>query len=202
MAGPRPMANTVQILVKGDFNGKQCLNTFYFKYASVVPPTETDLSQLIDAWILNNQGAFRDCVSTDYKIIEYVAIDLGSVPQTSVSRLISPAAAGTRGGAVSAGNVAVGLKRKTSHRGRSYRGRIEVPAIVNNDVVRDIISSALQALLAILAGKLLDRIGSIGGGQFIPSAGSYKLIQSNPIVAWVFDLVSDSQKTRLLTHGD
>lgn len=202
MPGPRPMANTAQLLVKGDVNGKHVLNTFYFHYTPGLPLPEIALSQLVDDWVTVVSGSFVQCLQQDYKLVELVATDLGALPQTSFARLIQPPITGTRPGAVSPGNVSLGVRRVSAYRGRSYRGRIELPAIEKADVLRDVITSALQAAVTNLAIQALRQLGTANGAPFVPAIGSYKLVGSYPIVAWLFDLVIDSQKTRLLGHGD
>lgn len=202
MAGPRPMALTVQLVVRGERLGQEVINTFYYKYPPGADVGVPQMQALSAWWIANVSNELCACLHQDYQMTELRLVNLGVTPQIGYNRLLSPPLQGQRGDTSAPGNVSVGLRRVSAPRGKSYRGRIELGPISNTNVLRDAILPTLQTFLANLAIKLLLPAAPVGGPAMVPAVGSFKLVASEAITAWVFDLVTDSMKTRLLGHGE
>lgn len=198
---PHPQANTVKVTIVGYQNGSKVINTFFFKYIAGAVPTTTDLTNLCSAFWAHIEPEYMAWPTSRYAINHLEAVDLGHLPQIGVN-YVPPAASGTGGSVSAPGNTSVGLRRTTGGRGKSYRGRIMLPPPDRGDIVDDILQGTKRIHLTNLASLLLDPYPFFGGNVWRPAVGSNRLVGSNAIISWVFDLVADSMKTRLLGHGD
>lgn len=197
---PHPQANTVKVALRGYQNGSEVINTFFFKYIAGVHPTTQQMLDLGAAFWSHIAQEYKAWCTDRWRISDLTMTDLGALPQTGAV-YVPPAGNGTNGTNPMPGNSSLGVRRTTAGKGKSYHGRVMLPppdkgAFVNDLMVGTWITHALN-----LASLLLDAYPYFGGNVFRPAVGSNKLVGSTAIVSWVFDLVADSMKTRLLTHG-
>lgn len=196
-----PIANTVKVVLRGDLNGQQTINTFFYKQAGTLPITIADIDDLLSDFYVNVVPGIQGCVNTAWRGIELTGRDMTSSTGATSAFPLSGSPVGLRTGAVAPGNVSIGVRRRAGQPGRRYRGRIELPAITEGDLDGDTIITTLRNAILNLIVKLLLDFTTSSGKIMQPAVGSSANGTSSLITAWLFDLISDSQKTRLTAHG-
>lgn len=206
-----PVANTAEVKLFYRYEGQQLMNTLYFKKSSAWD-TATLQALADSAW---DHWATSVVIDLNNKLtfVEAQAVDLTTATSGQASHIESLTGSNTSGIALP-GNCAFCIKFTTANRGRSFRGRIYLPGLVQagTDNPGTLPSAYADALLEDVSGVLAAIAIDTGTEHVVVSR--FSGIDSNgkpiprttgiatPVTAVSYtDLNTDSQRKRLPGRG-
>jgi hypothetical protein len=138
--------NTAQLELVYNWGGQQCQNVLH--YLKATPWTAAQLEELAeeaaDLWTVQFPGV----MPTTLSLIEVVATDLSDQFGPSITHGTGLPVAGTNASPSLPNNVALVVTKRTASRGRSFRGRIYHPGLVESQVVGNTVNpSDVTAIL-------------------------------------------------------
>lgn len=188
----RPVHGVTELVIRGEANGSERINTFYFKN-EMGTPSAAQLNQLCLEFFTDVIAFYLACLSTNYRLVSIDARDI-SLPLGAEGHYIPST---TMFGAISsnpeASAVAALLTRETAFTGHSNVGRVYLPEVPANSAVKDVLSSAIVTLLTNLAVRLLHKYV---GNLFTPVVASREHDTFNVIHDWVVRSIIGSQRRR------
>lgn len=201
---PYVPADAVEVDITYLFDGQRCQNVVHYAYDSV--PLPDDMIELgndiIAAW------------DTGMKAWMPVTLSLIEVKLTDLTTQISPSVFATTGLPVAGTNVspalpnsnALVLTKRTALRGRSYRGRIYIPGLIEGQVTANAVSSAYQTNYLNFWNGLRTITTTLNSFEMVVLSkkqnGSW-LAQGilTPVIGFTTDGQVDSQRRRLPGRG-
>lgn len=200
-----PVANTVEVHLRGTSNGQRWENTLYFFNAT--GPDTSNMAQLADDLEDWWTAEIAPHLAEDVALNEIYLVDLTTATSPTVTYTVSPPVQGGASTTQLPNNAAFVISFRTEGRGRSSRGRNYLiglggqsatadPNIVNSTWANNI-QAGYQALLAPLS---VDWTWVIVSRYFNNAPRLLGLTQ--PVTAVIYtDLRIDSQRRRLPGRG-
>lgn len=199
-----PVPGVIQLEAVYNQAGQITENTFYYQAPGT--PTVTDLEELCAAWLVEWDASLQSYIPNETSLINIKATDL----LTNISPVVNWATglplAGIRGANILPHNVTLVFTRRTQFRGRSWRGRIYWPGLVESDVTQSqvqgpFVSAAIGALMT--TNAVTTTLGVWEGvhvsrrqeGQWLTTG------EFSPITTWTSDGTVDSMRRRLPGRG-
>lgn len=196
--------NTAEVVIEGELDGEQAVNTHYAKFASAY--TQDDLNALasaVDDWV---GAVWLPLMPTNYHYTRTVARGLTSeIDMEAEDNTFS--GSGTGGVNSGANNQTLSVKRRSAFTGRGARGRIFVPGIYDGAKADDnhvaagfvtAIETALNGLTDVMGDVdwLAVIVHRVAGGVPLATAVTFTLVE------WVVvNTVIDSMRRRLPGRG-
>lgn len=179
-------------------------NVFYYQAPGTA--TVTDLQELGAAWLGEWSTNIKPYIPAESSLINIKLTDLTTEVSPVVNYATGLPIIGTRGGGLLPTNVTLAFTRRTALRGRSYRGRIYWPGLIEADVTVNTVAptfvsavvtglTALNAVTTSLGIWEAVVVSRVHEGNPRPS-GIF-----TPIVSWSSDGIVDSQRRRLPGRG-
>lgn len=193
-----PVANCSMCKLRWSSQTNLCENTLAFFWSGVAP-TGAELASLAAA-IAGDVGFYFRRAMSDQILFNTVVCTNIHAPGGAQGQYNFPAnTRGQRVGSQDALNVASGIVRRTAFVGRANRGRNSVSGFTEGDVDGNTLGTGLMQLLGDIAVHILVPYLS---NRFLPAVASRVNHIAIPLLsAAVIDNNTDSQKTRLNTHG-
>jgi len=197
-----------QVEVTALMDGQRTQNVLHYKMTGATDYDAAELTALATAIIAYfNQVSVKGLYPSTWQLIEVRAIDLSQQFGFAVSVGAGLPITGTRAGAQLPNNCALVLTKRTSLRGRSFRGRIYFGPLVEADVTGNSVSGAVvTSILGNLAGLLdITDAGAVHHYLQIVSRYTNNSERGTALVTQVSSLTSDgvldSQRRRLPGRG-
>lgn len=135
-----PFSNVAQFNIRADYLSVPIENVLNFRIGTG-PITASNLNDaatiLAEQWVLAMMGNF----TSGYIFREVHAVDLTSATGPIATVTLGAGTAGGNGADNEPGNVAFCLSLRTASRGRSFRGRVFLPAIRSSETTDNHLSS-------------------------------------------------------------
>lgn len=195
-----PVPLTVELKLHGDHEGDPRITVLHYRYgpAGGPNPTVAELQGMIDTVKTTVLPALAAIVHSTTRWTAISALDIDHFGANYAEQTLDPVVNGAGGGDVNPGNVQLVLAKKSSLAARRGRGRLFIPDLPEGFVNDAIITPTLQALALALGSNLLRSQGT--SRVFVPVVASKKYVMFNALIAVVFDLITDSLRTRLKFH--
>lgn len=195
-----PVANTVEVKIKGDHAGDPRISVFHYRYGPVggPRPTAAELNDLLASIIATVLSRYLSCVSNSTRFTSLTAQDIHDQSGLFVERILNPVLNGGQQGEVTPGNVQLVIGKKSGQPLARARGRFFIPDIAEGVQNDSVITSTFQSLVLNLAIEFLLTRGAIR--NFVPVIASKKYGTFAPFIGAAFNVVTDSLITRLRDH--
>lgn len=155
-----------------------------------------------------NGASVKGLFPATWSLIEVRAIAMESQFGPAVSASSGLPIVGTRAGAQLPNNVALVLTKRTSARGRSFRGRLYFGPLVEADVTDNTVTPAIvTSIIGNLGAVLLTVVGASFTHKLqVVSRFTNNVARSEgiatPVTGWTSDGIIDSQRRRLPGRGN
>lgn len=202
---PLPVAlqNTFMVALKGDVEGQETLNTFYYNDGGHVltPTTEADMGA---AWAAAILPDLLPCMTDDWTA-NYAEVTCLTTPSRLPVRTLL-GVTGTRPVAHEPTTVSGVLRRQTAIRGQCGRGRVYLPAVPVSFVDQSALNATGQAAYAVAIGALASgftalTITYVAGLVSRKGPGGPGYLGFAPILHVSYDLVLGTCRRRRLGRG-
>lgn len=190
---------TVGLNIRGTFQGVDVENTFYYKYVGTM--TEEILADLVSAALTAWSDNWKPLLSTGYTLREIYARDLSTEAAVQFGSGLDTGNSGTLTGDTLPNYATIAVARRSGLTGRSTRGRIFWPGIVesqaaNNSLAAGVAEDIVAAIESIdLAAIALDLVPVIVSRY---TAGAPRLVAlTYELLTWlVVDQLLDTRRSR------
>jgi hypothetical protein len=201
---PYVPADAVEVDITYLFDGQRCQNVVHYAYDSVpVPDDMVELgNEIISAW----DSGMKAWMPSTLSLIEVKLTDLTTQISPSVFATTGLPVVGTNVSPALPNSNALVLTKRTALRGRSYRGRIYVPGLIEGQVTANAVSSAYQTNYLNFWNGLLTITTTLNSFEMVVLSkkqnGSW-LAQGilTPVIGFTTDGQVDSQRRRLPGRG-
>jgi hypothetical protein len=201
---PYVPADAVEVDITYLFDGQRCQNVVHYAYDSVpVPDDMVELgNEIISAW----DSGMKAWMPSTLSLIEVKLTDLTTQISPSVFATTGLPVVGTNVSPALPNSNALVLTKRTALRGRSYRGRIYVPGLIEGQVTANAVSSAYQTNYLNFWNGLLTITTTQNSFEMVVFSkkqnGSW-LAQGilTPVIGFTTDGQVDSQRRRLPGRG-
>lgn len=166
------LGDILEVGFEGTIYSQKVLSVFHYR-VDVAPTVITD-SILSQASVLNEIKAtgaqdkvtkYLACISNNYTLDRITAQYI--YPARYRRSFLYSGAAATRVGAANTANTSAVITKLTRRAGKSFRGSLHLPGIVNSDYSSGTILAPLNNLMVILASDLINPLTEPGGGAGI-----------------------------------
>lgn len=199
-----PTPDAAQANIRYLFDGQEVQNTLSFvKQGGFLSGDFTDLAtELASAWAAN----VMPLISNAVVLREVNVVDQSSATGPSISLPVVPNIPGGQSSPALPNSVALAVSLRSTGRGRSSRGRIFLPGLVESQVSANAITLALADQVTAAVDNVRTALGALGFDMVVISREANGVPRLNglpfPIVAVVVvDPVVDSQRRRLPKRG-
>jgi len=196
-----PVQNTAEVKFIGDRAGDPRITTLHYRYGPIggPRPTTEELQDLAHAVRVGVLPFIVQCVTPGTRWTKTTARDIHDANGAYAEEVLNPIVVGGRAnqGALP-GNVQIHLAKKSSDPRKRGRGGMFLMDLAKVDIEDSNVLSSLQPLLIDLGVQLMLNRGALR--NFVAVVASKKFGTFAPIVGILFDLVSDSMRTRLKNH--
>lgn len=204
-----PTAGVAQVDLIQMIDNQRCENVLHYKQAGATDYNTDKLIDLGTALIAYfNLTSVKGLYPSTWSLIEVRCTDMSEQFGPAVSVAAGLPIVGTRAGAQLPNNCALVLTKRSTIRGRNFRGRMYFAPLVEADVTGNVVSSAVvTSILGNLAG-LLDITDADTVHHFLNVVSTRFNNQDRVagIATQVFSLTSDgvvdSQRRRLPGRGN
>jgi len=191
--------NTIGLNIRGTFQGSDVENTFYYKYTGTA--TEELLADLVSAALTAWSTNWKPLLSTGYTLREIYARDLSTEAAVQFGSGLDTGDSGDVTGDTLPNYATIAVARRSGLTGRSTRGRIFWPGLVESQTLNNSLASGLSddivdAIQSIdLAAVALDLIPVIVSRY---TAGAPRLVAvTYELLTWlVVDQLLDTRRSR------
>lgn len=204
-----PVPDTAQVEMVALMAGQRTQWVLHYKKDPVGNYDVPALSDLAAALVAAINGAsVKGLFPTTWSLIEVRAIDMEDQFGPAVSASSGLPIVGTRAGGQLPNNVALVLTKRTSARGRSFRGRLYFGPLVEADVTDNTVSGAIvtsiignlgAVLLTVVGASFTHRLQVVS--RFTNNAARVTGIATQ-VTGWTSDGIVDSQRRRLPGRGN
>jgi hypothetical protein len=199
-----PTSGAVRVDIQFVMAGQQIHNIIWCTRDSPWTQAQRDALNVAirDWWNATGKAAFSSSIALSQ--ITSVNQDSANAPASTL--IVSPAVAGTQGGAAASNHSAAVATLRTDLRGRNYRGRMYLGGLAG-DTLSDSITlaaSRVAQLISVLGSlkTVIDGLGAIWVvvSHFVNNAPRVSGLKT-PITAIAMDQYVDSQRRRLGGRG-
>ena len=199
-----PVPNTAQLEMVYSWDGQVVQNVLHYVKAS--PWDIAQLEALSDVCIAKFGTALDSILPTTLTLIQVRAIDMSSETAEVYTNTAGLPLAGTNVSPSMPNNVALCITKRTALRGRSYRGRIYHPGLVDAYVTNSTVNSdAVTGIITAWNAYLTHDIGEDDANLCVVSRYTNGNPRSEGVANLVTNLTSDgkvdSQRRRLPGRG-
>lgn len=202
MPGFVPFTNVARASVEFQLAGQQCVHVLHFQAPSAITTTLMDsLNTALANWWATQYRGF----AVPEQVLAYIRTqDLSSISSPVRTLVISPGTAGTHAFSMRELNAACVMTLRTQSRGRSYRGRVYVPASAQPGTF-GIMHGTWLGNIATAFAWLMTNTNIANWTWGIASRWLNKTLRSSgvftPITAVTTDQYIDSSRRRLIGRG-
>ena len=204
-----PTPGVAQVDVIQMIDGQRCENVFHYKQAGAGDYNTDKLGDLGTAIVAYyNLTAVKALFPATWQLIEVRVTDMSDQFGPAVSVGAGLPIVGTRAGAQLPNNCALVLTKRSTVRGRSFRGRMYFAPLVEADVTGSVVSSSVvTSILGNLAGLLdLTDADAVHHYMNVLSRRFNNAWRTVGMATQVFSLtcdgIVDSQRRRLPGRGN
>lgn len=199
-----PVPNTAQVELVMNWQGQIVQNVLHYVKAS--PWDITQLTELCQACASDWDASLQALMPTTLSLIEVAAIDMSAQDAESVTYSTNLPLVGTNVSPSMPNNVAVCITKRTAKRGRSFRGRIYHPGLIDAYVTGNTVNAdAVSGLVSAYSQFLSQGLTGDEANLCVVSRYSNNQPRSEGVATLVTNLtcdgVVDSQRRRLPGRG-
>lgn len=201
---PYVPADAVEVDLTYLWDGQRCQNVLHYAYDSL--PLPDDMIELGNDIIASWDATFKAWMPTTLSLIEVKVTDLTTQISPSVFATTGLPIAGTNVSPSLPNSNALVITKRTALRGRSYRGRIFQPGLVEGQVTANAVSGAYQANYLAGWNAILSITTTLNAFNMVVLSKYQDGVWLNegiltPIIAFTTDGQIDSQRRRLPGRG-
>lgn len=203
-----PTPNCAQVEINCSMNGQRTQWVLHYVINPAAPYTVASLGNLAAGIVTHlNVASVKSKWPSTMSVTGVRAIDMGSQTGPAVEASSGLPIQGTHAGASLPNNVALCLTKRTSNRGRSFRGRLYFGPLTETDVLGNIVDAAFvtslignfaNGFLTITNGATVHELVVLS--RFNNGVPRSVGIPTN-VDNWTSDGVIDSQRRRLPGRG-
>lgn len=197
--------NTAELTIVGSMAGQLIINTYYAQYADPYDLTDlTALASVGDAWWSSDMQAL---VSDQYTYLRSHVQGLNAEIDFEAEDSTHTGDVGTADGLSCPNNVTLSIKRSSANTGRSARGRVFWPALVEGYLIDTAHINPVSATPIVTSlMNLHDAINDVGRTEVIVSrfhngAKRAEAVTFDVVEYIVVDYALDSMRRRLAGRG-
>lgn len=199
-----PVPNVAQLEAVYSQAGQIVENTFYYQAPGSMDTG--DVEELGAAWLGEWSTNLKAYIPSETTLINIKVTDLTTAVSPVVNYSTGLPIIGTRGGGLLPTNVSLAFTRRTALRGRSYRGRIYWPGLIEADVTVNVVAPTFVSTVIAGLQNMNAVTTSLGVWESVVvsrwSEGNPRGTGVfTPIVNWTCDGIVDSQRRRLTGRG-
>ena len=200
-----PVPNTAQFELIYNWSGQVCENVLHYVKAS---PWDYDDLELVCGLLRSKwDTAVQPAMPTTLSLTSIKGTDMSSQTGPTITYATGLPLAGLSGSPSLPNNCALVITKRTALRGRSFRGRLYMPGLVEADVTNNNVSGAQVAAFIVMWNNFL--VCDMGDDEALLcvvskfSGGSARATGVATLVAnLTSDGVIDSQRNRLPGRGN